>query len=200
MLLPFLLARLLCVTVDTLIKPYQRRTQLRRLRALRLDEVDSMPGLAFEHYVARLLEHQGFKASVTKGSGDLGIDIIAHKNDRHYAVQCKRYNGNIPRNAVSDAVAGKQHYRCGEAMVVTNRFFTPGAKQLARSTRCALVDRDTLALWVQSFQSQSVPHNLVQRIKDCMSFINIPRVFAAVLAFTILLVVIHAVTILFFAR
>ena len=127
-------------------------TRMRQLRALRLDDVDNMPGITFEHYVARLLEHQGFKTTITKGSGDLGIDIIAHKSGSQYAVQCKRYKSNIPRNAVSDAVAGKQHYRCREAMVVTNRFFTPGAKQLAKSTRCILIDRDALAVWVQSFQ------------------------------------------------
>src|SRR5437016_1663346 len=140
-----LIARFLGICLYVLSHLHTRHTQLRSLRTLCIDEVDAMPGHVFEHYVARLLEHQGFKATVTKGSGDMGIDIVAHKDSTHYAVQCKRYNGNIPRNAVSDAVAGKQHYRCGEAMVVTNRFFTPGAKQLAKSTRCVLVDRETLA-------------------------------------------------------
>src|SRR5437868_13060831 len=68
--------------------------QTQQVRALKLDDVDMMPGRQFEHYVARLLEHQGFRTTVTKGSGDLGVDIIAHRDGQSYCVQCKRYNAN----------------------------------------------------------------------------------------------------------
>lgn len=127
----------------------------RRMRALKLADVDSMSGHHFEHYVAALLEHQGFETTVTKGSGDLGVDVIATKGDLRYAVQTKRYTGAIPRTAVSDAVAGMHHYRCNAAMVVTNSRFSEGAKQLARSSGCVLVDRDTLAEWIASWQGAS---------------------------------------------
>lgn len=125
----------------------------RKYRALKLDDVDGMPGHAFEHYVASLLAHQGYKTTVTKGSGDLGVDIVARKNGASFAVQCKRYSNDLSRDSVSDAVAGKMHYECGEAMVVTNRYFTSGAKQLAQSTGCHLIDRDQLAQWITSFRS-----------------------------------------------
>jgi HJR/Mrr/RecB family endonuclease len=131
--------------------------QVRRYQALRLDDVDRMPGREFEHYVARLLDHQGFKTTVTKGSGDLGVDVIAQRDGQSYCVQCKRYSDNIPRTAISDAVAGMQHYRCTQAMVVTNRYFTAGALELARSTQCILIDRNVLASWVQNFQRQQTP-------------------------------------------
>ncbi|CEK14023.1 predicted endonuclease related to Holliday junction resolvase [Chthonomonas calidirosea] len=145
------------------VKVYPHWVRMERLRCLRLADVDTMSGHTFEHYVARLMEHQGFKTTVTKGSGDLGVDIIARKNGVSYAVQCKRSSDNIPRNAVSDAVAGKQHYGCQEAMVVTNRYFTSGAKELARSTHCVLVDRETLALWIQSFQRRTLAESNLQQ-------------------------------------
>jgi HJR/Mrr/RecB family endonuclease len=37
-------------------------------------------------------------------------------------------------------------------MVVTNQYFTSGAKALAESNRCTLVDRDTLASWIIEWQ------------------------------------------------
>jgi HJR/Mrr/RecB family endonuclease len=136
------------------IKLYFRWKQVQRLRMLKLEDIDSMPGHQFEQYVARLMQQQGYKTTVTKGSGDLGVDIIAEKNGIRCAVQCKRYGSNIPRTAISDAVAGKQHYKCTQAMVVTNQHFTPGAIELAKSTECILVDRTLLASWVAQFRRE----------------------------------------------
>lgn len=126
--------------------------QRRRFHALRLADVDSMAGHDFERYVATLLDHQGYSTTVTKGSGDLGVDVIAAKGSVRYAVQTKRYSGAVPRTAVSDAVAGMAHYNCNAAMVVTTHRFTDGAQQLARSTGCVLVDRDDLARWILAFK------------------------------------------------
>jgi restriction system protein len=133
---------------------YQTWRRLARLRSLQLDDIDTMPGHQFEQYVARLMQEQGYSTTVTKGSGDLGVDIIAQKNGVRYAVQCKRYGSNIPRTAISDAVAGKQHYKCTQAMVVTNQYFTQGATELARSTQCILIDRALLASWVRQFRRE----------------------------------------------
>jgi len=119
-----------------------------RLRRLRLEDVDAMDGLDFEAYVAWLLEQQGFAAEVTQGSGDLGVDVIAVYRERAVAVQVKRSSRPISRRAVSDAVAGKEHYGCETALVVTNSYFTEGAVALADSTDCRLVDREELAQWM----------------------------------------------------
>lgn len=124
----------------------------RRLRALRLADVDNLAGIDFEHYVCRLLVHRGFTASVTRSSGDLGVDIVARRNFQKYAIQVKRHRKGVSRRAVSDAVAGKQHYGCDRAMVITNSYFTKGAKELAKSTYCELVNRDLLAEWILDFQ------------------------------------------------
>jgi HJR/Mrr/RecB family endonuclease len=141
-------------TIYVFFKLRRRWLRTQQLRALHLADIDTMPGHTFEHYIAQIMEHQGYKTSVTKGSGDLGVDIIAQRDNVRYAVQCKRYDSNIPRTAISDAVAGKQHYGCTHAMVVTNQYFTSGAVELATSTQCIMVDRMTLASWVAQFQQQ----------------------------------------------
>ena len=111
-------------------------------------EIDSMDGVQFEHYVAGLLRSRGFHTAVTSPSHDLGVDIIAQIGSTKYAVQVKRQVGGVSRRAVSDAVAGKAHYGCNKAMVVTNGYFTAGAEKLAKSTGCELADRLVLMDWV----------------------------------------------------
>jgi hypothetical protein len=122
------------------------------LQALKLAGVDHMNPYDFEQYVSRLLEYQGYHITALGGASDLGVDLIAKKGNIEYAVQVKRYAFPVTRRAVSDAVAGKAHYRCNAAMVVTNSSFTGGAKALARSTACILVERKTLAGWIFDFQ------------------------------------------------
>ncbi|HEY4761585.1 MAG TPA: restriction endonuclease [Thermoguttaceae bacterium] len=131
---------------------FERAERERRLRALRLADVDNMAGIDFEHYVCRLLVYRGFTANVTRSSGDLGVDIVAQRNFQKYAIQVKRHRKGVSRRAVSDAVAGKQHYGCDRAMVITNSYFTKGAKELAQSTGCELINRDSLAEWILDFQ------------------------------------------------
>ncbi len=114
-------------------------------------DFDSMDGLEFEHFVAKLMSHRGFSADVTKGSGDLGVDILANNHEGLFAVQVKRYNHPVSRRAVSDAVAGRDHYGCNFAMVVTNNYFTDDAKKLASSNSCVLIDRDELKKWISEW-------------------------------------------------
>ena len=120
---------------------------------LTLSQIDGLPGHQFEHYVAGLLGTQGFyDIQVTKGSGDSGIDIVATQAGVRHAIQVKRSGSPVSRRAVSDAVAGLAHYRCTRAMVITNHYFSPGAKSLAVSNQCFLIDRDILARWIQQRQ------------------------------------------------
>jgi HJR/Mrr/RecB family endonuclease len=90
-------------------------------RALQIEDVDVMDGLAFEHYVAGLLRDRGYAATVTPGSGDLGVDVIAEQAGIRYAVQVKRYSGAVSRRAISDVVGVLVHYRCTVGMIITNR-------------------------------------------------------------------------------
>jgi restriction system protein len=141
----------------------------RRLRALQMADVDRMTGHQFEAFVAKLLRHQDYQTEVTPGSGDLGVDVIARQGSVRWAIQTKRYGANVSRTAVSDAVAGMQHYRCNRSMVVTTAYFTEGAKRLAASTGCELVDRDRLAEWIAEWQdalggtARTVPQRLPQQ-------------------------------------
>ena len=49
-------------------------------------------GREFEEYVAQVLRDNGYKhVEVTRYSGDQGIDILAERGGKTYAIQCKNY-------------------------------------------------------------------------------------------------------------
>ena len=109
-------------------------------RCLRLD------GPEFEAYVALVLEDNGFRhVELTKGSGDQGVDILAERNGKSYAIQCKNYAGAVGNFAVQEAFAGAQHYGCECAAVICPGTFTRGAKELAATTGVILWDEKKLS-------------------------------------------------------
>ena len=92
-----------------------------------------MTGHEYERVVAAYLRHKGYnRVKVTKGSGDFGVDVIAHKGKKKYAVQCKYYKSPVSLDAVQEVIAGKAMYGCDSAMVVTNSTFTKAAEELAK--------------------------------------------------------------------
>ena len=99
-----------------------------------------LTGIEYEHRVAEYLRSKGYwGVKVTQASGDYGIDITAHKHGKKYAIQCKYYSNPVGLSAVQEAVAGKNHYGCNAAMVVTNSTFTPAAERLAKENGVKLL-------------------------------------------------------------
>ena len=118
--------------------------KIKRLHSYRtIAQIDTMDGLQFEHFCAELLEKSGFRnVEVTKASGDQGVDILATKGKDRYAIQCKRYSSDLDNTPVQEVFTGKSYYGCTRAAVMTNSYFTTGAKELANATGVLLWDRD----------------------------------------------------------
>ncbi len=96
---------------------------------------NEMSGHEFEQACAKKLKKNGFSnISVTKGSGDQGIDVIAYKNGKKYGIQCKYYSSPVGNWAVQEAFAGAKFYDCDIAVVMTNTTFTKSAYELAQKT------------------------------------------------------------------
>lgn len=107
--------------------------------------IDGMDGHEFEYFCADLLRKVGFSdVSVTPGSGDQGVDVLAVKDGIKYAIQCKNYASALSNTPVQEVSAGKQFYGCHVGVVMTNSTFTPGAIQLAVATNVLLWDRQKL--------------------------------------------------------
>ncbi len=128
--------------------PYDR---YRRSRSHTADDetwsavAEGMDGHAFERWCADLLIDNGFQdVVVTPGSGDQGADILAVKEDVKYAFQCKCYSSPLGNKPVQEIYAGKTIYSCHVGVVMTNNYFTCGAKEAAKATGVILWDRDRL--------------------------------------------------------
>ena len=104
-----------------------------------------MEGHEFEHWCADLLKKNGFSnVEVTVGSGDQGVDVLARKDGIRYAIQCKCYSKDLGNKPVQEVNTGKTIYHCQIGVVMTNRYFTKGAKDAADATGVLLWDRNKL--------------------------------------------------------
>ena len=119
---------------------------VRRFSRLTIKKLDMMEGHEFEYACAGILRANGFKnVEVTKGSGDFGVDIIAVKKRRKYAVQCKRYDKKLNNSAIQEVIGGLAVYGCTHGAVMTNSYFTEPARRLAEANGIELWDRDVLS-------------------------------------------------------
>lgn len=124
-------------------KPKSSKKQ--QANSVSLSRIDKMAGHDFEQFTANLLRKLGYeRVEVTPGSGDQGVDVIAVKDGKRYAIQCKRYGQKLGNKPVQEVFAGKTIYGCSVAVVLTNNYFTDGAKEAAKATGVELWDRDTL--------------------------------------------------------
>ena len=132
-----LLVILFLVVVFAITRKYRRKYDIHSL--------DEIEGHEFEHYCAELLKKRGFEeVSVTKGSGDFGVDVLAEKDGVTYAIQCKAYATPVGVKAVQEAYAGREYYDRMVGAVLTNQYFTKPAVEAAKKLKILLWDRGYL--------------------------------------------------------
>lgn len=127
---------------------YQRKSSGNGINEL--EDFDSMNGLEFEKFCATLLSKNGYKnVEVTKGSGDQGLDIMAVRDGTKYGIQCKCYSNDVGNKAVMEVHSGISFYKCDLGVVLSNRYYTKAAKELAKKIGVILWDRGDLLNFVE---------------------------------------------------
>ena len=104
----------------------------------------------YEEFIKKLLQARGFGVKRTRSSGDYGVDVIASKDGRSFALQCKLYNRPVGTKAVQEIVSGRIFYKTDYAIVVSDNSFTPAAKTLARKSDVILVHHKKLLHTIES--------------------------------------------------
>ena len=101
-----------------------------------------MRGVQFEQFLQEVFETHGYVVETTAASGDQGVDLIIQKTGWRCAVQAKGYGeGNrVGNKAIQEVFTGRAHYACDACAVVTNSAFTSKCEELARTTKCLLID------------------------------------------------------------
>lgn len=107
-------------------------------------DIDLMSGIEFEEFLCNYFKNHGYECSMTKTSGDQGVDLIAKRDGTIVAIQAKCYSGTVGNHAIMEAVAGARFYNANQCMVITNSTFTKSAVELARVNNVILWDRKTL--------------------------------------------------------
>lgn len=75
---------------------YEKREQQlelerqQRILSSGIYEIDSMQGKEFEEFLKLLFDDLGYKARVTKASGDYGADLVLNKDGKTIVVQAKK--------------------------------------------------------------------------------------------------------------
>lgn len=115
-----------------------------RLSKSGMRELDKLGGEDFEKYLELLFRKLGYKVRRTPYQGDYGADLVIQKAGVQTVVQAKRYHRSVGVKAVQEAVAAKEVYKCGQAMVVTNSHYSQQARKLAKANKVQLWDRDDL--------------------------------------------------------
>jgi len=131
-------ATLVCVV--TLMRILRKAKDWRIHHNPKIAAIDTMTGLEFERYIAKLLKNQGYSHVKLTEEYDYGIDIIASKNGTTWGIQVKRYSGLVGADAVRQAVTALRIYHCDKAMVITNSTFSKPAIALADANDCVLID------------------------------------------------------------
>lgn len=104
----------------------------------------------YEEFIRKLLQSRGFTAKRTRSSGDYGVDVLASKDGKSFALQCKLFNRPVGTKAVQEIVSGRIFYKTDYAVVVSDNSFTPAAKTLARKSDVILVHHKKLLHAIES--------------------------------------------------
>ncbi len=96
----------------------------------------SAKGLAFENEVRTFFVQIGFRVETTPVVNDFGVDLIIVSPDtgRRTAVQCKDTANEVGIKSIQEVYAGKMHYQCESAMVISRSGFGRASLLLAEST------------------------------------------------------------------
>jgi len=104
----------------------------------------SLDGLSFEHATAEVLCKHQFTATVTRGSGDGGVDIEVTRNGLRGVVQCKAHISCVGPSVVRDLYGVIHHSGSAFGIVVSRGGFSKGAADFARDKPIHFLDTDDL--------------------------------------------------------
>jgi len=119
----------------------KRAAQQKRLQQkMKEDYWRNMDGLAFEHEVAKLYSAIGFKAILTPGSGDGGVDIILTKAGARTVAQCKAHAKPVGVKAARELRASIIDFEADSGLLITLNGITKPAQEYISDKPISVID------------------------------------------------------------
>lgn len=88
----------------------------------------------YEHHVAGVLRDEGWETTVSRSGRDLGIDVLATRDDRRLAVQVKKYGGSsskVNAERIMCLYGAAAYADCTDTMLATDGELTAEALRVA---------------------------------------------------------------------
>lgn len=104
----------------------------------------SLTGSQFEIEVARYFQKIGYEASVTKATGDEGIDINLLKDSKRIIVQCKAHKGAIGVQVARDLLGTLLHSKANSAILVSLNGFSKNVYEFVEDKPILLLTTDEI--------------------------------------------------------
>lgn len=93
----------------------------------------TLDGWQFEQEVARVFRLHGYKANVTKGSGDGGVDIILKKDGKTLIVQCKHYQNPLGPEAIRALWGCKDDFKAEKVIMIASSGLTQASRDFVNN-------------------------------------------------------------------
>lgn len=92
----------------------------------------NLDGWEFEEEVAKVFRKHGYRAEVTKKTGDGGIDIILWKDGKKIIAQTKHYRNEVGPEPVRALWGVKEDFKADEVLMVASSGFTKASNDFIR--------------------------------------------------------------------
>lgn len=92
-----------------------------------------LDGWEFEEEVAKIFALNGYDATVTKKTGDGGIDIILKKDKRKIIAQCKHYTSEVGPEAVRALWGVKDDFKADEVIMIASSGVTKASREFIKN-------------------------------------------------------------------
>lgn len=135
----------LALIVFWIIRSLQKKRIYTFLSNINISEIDAITGFQFEEIIAFLFKFFGYKTSLTKKSGDYGVDVFATDRKIKYCIQTKLYyNHSVGSSAIQQINTAKNYFLCDFAVVITNSKYSRQSIDMATKLNVILIDRQDL--------------------------------------------------------
>lgn len=121
-------------------------------------------GEEYEQICCQKLKQHGFMhVKTTPRTGDHGIDILAKRAGKKYAIQCKYYSSSVGNHAIQEAFSGCSYYGYDIPVVLTNSIFTQNAIDEANKLGVQLWSQNKIpfsdkTFFSNLFKKQTISH------------------------------------------
>ena len=101
-------------------------------------------GFEFEKAISNLYQKLKYKVTLTKGTGDGGVDLILEKNNIITIVQCKAHKNPVGPAPVIELWGVKDDFKATSAIFIAYAGVTSGAYDFARNKKLEIIDVNKL--------------------------------------------------------